>query len=170
MLKRWRAVCNTVSDLTDLGFDFHTYHITFSSFDCDLVVVVRRCYPKLGRYTGGRGTPRNSTRKPNLVKKEQDKTSKINYQIKNWYPTPSEGWERTPNSRATPQGLNQRSKVEKVKWCAGETPMRDNPEGSELDPTVGVCKRCKENFPSVLSCMGKRTKDLNFEFCPFKLE
>jgi len=33
--------------------------------------------------------------------------------------------------------------------------MRDNPEGSELDPAECVRRRCKKNSPSVLSCIGK---------------
>jgi len=46
------------------------------------------------------------------------------------YPTPSEGWERggtprRPSSRATPQGLNQRSKMEEV------VPMMARRRGSD---------------------------------------
>jgi len=37
--------------------------------------------------------------------------------------------------------------------------MRDNPEGGELDPTEGVRRRCKKNSSSVLSCIGKRTRE-----------
>jgi len=37
--------------------------------------------------------------------------------------------------------------------------MRDNPGGGELDPTEGVHRRCMKNSPSVLSCIGKRTKE-----------
>jgi len=36
--------------------------------------------------------------------------------------------------------------------------MRDN-QGGESDPAEGVHRRCKKNFPSFLSCIGKRTKD-----------
>jgi len=37
--------------------------------------------------------------------------------------------------------------------------MRDNPERGELDPVDDVCRRCKKNSPSVLSCIGKKTKE-----------
>jgi len=37
--------------------------------------------------------------------------------------------------------------------------MRDNPEEGELDPAEGVRRRCKKNSPSVLSCIGKRTRE-----------
>jgi len=37
--------------------------------------------------------------------------------------------------------------------------MRDNPKGGEVDPAEGVCKRCKKNSPSVLYCIGKRTRE-----------
>jgi len=37
--------------------------------------------------------------------------------------------------------------------------MRDNPEESELDPAEGVRRRFKKNSPSVLSCIGKRTRE-----------
>jgi len=36
--------------------------------------------------------------------------------------------------------------------------MQDNPEEGELDPAEGVSRRCKKNS-SVLSCIGKRTKE-----------
>jgi len=36
--------------------------------------------------------------------------------------------------------------------------MRDNPEGSKLNPADDVRIRCK-NSPSVLSCRGKRTRE-----------
>jgi len=59
------------------------------------------------------------------------------------YPTPSEdGGEEEfrggpPNSLATPQGLDQRSKMEELqRWLAGEAQMRDNPEGGEVNPAV----------------------------------
>jgi len=46
------------------------------------------------------------------------------------------GTPRRPNSRATPQGLDQMSKMEEVvpKMRAGEAQMRDNPGGDELNP------------------------------------
>jgi len=37
--------------------------------------------------------------------------------------------------------------------------MRDNPGREELDLSKGVCRRCKKNSPSVLSCIGKRTRE-----------
>jgi len=37
--------------------------------------------------------------------------------------------------------------------------MRDNPHGGKLDAADDVCRRCKNNFPSVLSCIGKRTRE-----------
>jgi len=37
--------------------------------------------------------------------------------------------------------------------------MSDNPEGGELDPAEGIPRRCKKNSPSVLSCIGKRTRE-----------
>jgi len=50
------------------------------------------------------------------------------------YPTPSEGWERagTPqrsNSRATPQDLDQRSKMKEVPQTIGGDRMLSNPSG-----------------------------------------
>jgi len=36
--------------------------------------------------------------------------------------------------------------------------MRDN-LGGELNPAEGVRRRCKKNFPSVLSYIGKRTRE-----------
>jgi len=36
--------------------------------------------------------------------------------------------------------------------------MQDNPGGGELDPAEGIRMRCKKNSPSVLSCIGRRTK------------
>jgi len=44
------------------------------------------------------------------------------------------------------------------RWRAGEAQMRDNPGGDESDPAEGVLGRCK-NSPSVLSCIGKRTRE-----------
>jgi len=37
--------------------------------------------------------------------------------------------------------------------------MRDNPEGDKLDLADEVRRRCKKNSPSILSCIGKRTKE-----------
>jgi len=37
--------------------------------------------------------------------------------------------------------------------------MRDNLGGDELDPTEGVRRRYMKNSPSVLSCIGKRTRE-----------
>jgi len=45
------------------------------------------------------------------------------------------------------------------KMARGEAWMRDNPKGSELDHAESVRKRCKKNSPSVLSCIGKRTRE-----------
>jgi len=42
---------------------------------------------------------------------------------------------------------------------AGEAQMRDNPGGGGLNPAKGVRRRCKNNFPFVLSCIGKRTRE-----------
>jgi len=36
--------------------------------------------------------------------------------------------------------------------------MQDNPGGGESDPAEGVHRHCKKNSPSVLFCIGKRTK------------
>jgi len=66
----------------------------------------------------------------------------------NWwkwcYSTPSErcGHEGTPwrpNSRATPQGLGQRSKIEEVvpKMASGEALMWDSQGRGEPDPAEG---------------------------------
>jgi len=44
------------------------------------------------------------------------------------------------------------------RWRAGKAQMRDNP-GGELDPAEGVRRRCKNNSPSVLSCIVKRTRE-----------
>jgi len=35
----------------------------------------------------------------------------------------------------------------------------ENQERVELDLAEGVCRRCKNNSPSLLSCIGKRTKE-----------
>jgi len=37
--------------------------------------------------------------------------------------------------------------------------MRDNSEEDELDPAEGVRRRCMKNYLSVLSCIGKRTRE-----------
>jgi len=37
--------------------------------------------------------------------------------------------------------------------------MRDNPEGDELDPAEGVCRRCKKNSFFVLSCISNKTRE-----------
>jgi len=37
--------------------------------------------------------------------------------------------------------------------------MWDNPEGSELDTADDVRRRCKKNSPSVLPCIGTRTRE-----------
>jgi len=42
--------------------------------------------------------------------------------------------------------------------------MRDNPKGGELNPADNVRKRCKKNFPSVLSCIGKTTETGKSQF------
>jgi len=42
---------------------------------------------------------------------------------------------------------------------AGETQKLYNPERGELDPAEGVRRCCKKNSPSVLSCIGKKTRE-----------
>jgi len=37
--------------------------------------------------------------------------------------------------------------------------MRVNPEGGELNPAVDIRRRGKKNYSSVLSCIGKKTKE-----------
>jgi len=37
--------------------------------------------------------------------------------------------------------------------------MRDNPAKGESDPAEGDRRHCMKNSPSVLSCIGKRTKE-----------
>jgi len=37
--------------------------------------------------------------------------------------------------------------------------MRDNTEEGEFDPAEGVRRHCKKSFPSVLFCIGKRTRE-----------
>jgi len=59
-----------------------------------------------------------------------------------------------------PQGLDQSSKTEVVpKMAHREAQIRDSLERSELDPAEDARRRCKKNSPSVLSCIGKRTRD-----------
>jgi len=36
--------------------------------------------------------------------------------------------------------------------------MWDNPGGGKFGPAEGVCRRCKKISPSVLFCIGKRTR------------
>jgi len=79
------------------------------------------------------------------------------------YPTPSERWERegTPwrlKSRATPQGLDQRSKMDVVPKMAC---WRGSDSGQSMRRRVRSCRwcpqHCMKNSPFVLSCIGKRT-------------
>jgi len=37
--------------------------------------------------------------------------------------------------------------------------MRDNLGGSESDPAEGVCWRSMKNYPYILSCIGKTTRE-----------
>jgi len=37
--------------------------------------------------------------------------------------------------------------------------MQNNPGGGESGPAEGVGRRCKKNSPSVLTCIGKRTRN-----------
>jgi len=37
--------------------------------------------------------------------------------------------------------------------------MQDKPGGGESDHAEGIRRRCKKNFPSVLSCIGKKTRE-----------
>jgi len=57
---------------------------------------------------------------------------------------------------ATSQGLDE--EVE-PKWRAGEGQMRNNPGGGESGSTEGVRRLCTKNSFSVLSCIGKRTRE-----------
>jgi len=60
---------------------------------------------------------------------------------------------KEPNSRATPQGLDQRSKIARRKGSnAGQS-------GRVLDSANDVHRRCKKNSPFVLPCIGKRIKN-----------
>jgi len=77
------------------------------------------------------------------------------------YSIPSEGWwcggtSRRPNSRATPQGLDQREKMEEV---VPKMARRDSQGGGESNPAEGVRRRCMKNSSSVSSCISKRTKE-----------
>jgi len=45
------------------------------------------------------------------------------------------------------------------RWRVGETRIRDSQGVGESNPAEGVRKRCMMNSPSVLSCIGKRTKE-----------
>jgi len=69
--------------------------------------------------------------------------------------------ETQQSSQTTPQSLDQRSKMKEAlsKTARGEAQMRGNPEECELNSAADVCRRCKKNFPSVLSCIGKKTKE-----------
>jgi len=45
-------------------------------------------------------------------------------------------------------------------WSSAKAPqMQDNPEGVELDLADDICRYCKKNSPSVLSCIDKRTRE-----------
>jgi len=37
--------------------------------------------------------------------------------------------------------------------------MLDNPERGELDPAEGIRRHCRKNSSSILSCIGKRTRE-----------
>jgi len=53
---------------------------------------------------------------------------------------------RRPNSRATPQGLDQKSKMEVVpRWRAEGSQLPDN-LGGELDPTTDNRRGAQEEF------------------------
>jgi len=45
------------------------------------------------------------------------------------------------------------------KWRAGEAPMRESQGRGESGPAEGIRRRCMKNSPSVLSCIGKRTRE-----------
>jgi len=57
--------------------------------------------------------------------------------------------------RSRPEIKNRRSSA---KGDAPEVQTQDYPEGGELDSVVDDRRRCKKNFTSVLSCIGKRAK------------
>jgi len=66
------------------------------------------------------------------------------------------GWR---NSTETQQlGHIPRSGPEVKNGIAVEARMRGS-QGGESDPAEGVRTRCMKNSPSVLSCIGKRTKE-----------
>jgi len=70
-----------------------------------------------------------------------------------------DGGVESPNSQATPQGLDQKSKMEVVpKMTRRRGSDAGNPGEGELDPAEGVRRHCKKNY-SVLSCIGKRTRE-----------
>jgi len=79
------------------------------------------------------------------------------------YSTSSEGWVRErilrkPNIRATPQGLDQKSKIEEV--VPKIAPRRGLDAGQYRKSLCSyVRKRCKKNSLSVLSCISRRTKE-----------
>jgi len=69
-----------------------------------------------------------------------------------WYPTlpTDKGTPQRPNMRATPQGLDQRSKLEEVGlklMCRrGQSrQIHDHPDEGELVPAVDDRRRCKKN-------------------------
>jgi len=37
--------------------------------------------------------------------------------------------------------------------------MWDNPKGGKLDLAEGILCHCKKNSPSILSCIGKKTRE-----------
>jgi len=85
------------------------------------------------------------------------------------YLTPSERWGhegtpqrvRHPTVRPRPKVYIRSQKWKKYcqRWCAGEVQVQDNPVGDESDPAEGLHRRCKKNSPSVLSCIGKKTRE-----------
>jgi len=79
------------------------------------------------------------------------------------YPTPSKGWDAEelcgdptvgPRSKLWIRAFLKSSAKDGVL-----TQMRDNPEGSALDPAVDNRRGCKKDSPFALSCLGKRTKE-----------
>jgi len=83
------------------------------------------------------------------------------------YPTPFEGWGRggtpqRPNSRATPQDLDERSEMEEV--VPKMACRRGSYAGQSRRRGVGSCRECvrrryMKNSPSFLSCIGRRAKE-----------
>jgi len=64
------------------------------------------------------------------------------------------------HSRATPQGLDQKSKMEVMpKMARRRGSDARQSRRRRVRSCRGVCRRCKNNSPSVLSCIGKRTKE-----------